>query len=330
MSIRVTVRPWLRVAVYLASFVAVVGLWGVHVVYTEARDGALLLAQVATRSLEVPTAKLVDELGPEALAGAHALVLNGQPLRVSAHHTARNVKSVLDRFSDHCVGGKAGEPDVMRAALAGDRPALRALLDDPMRFGVLRSERDDEGMLACFQSDESDRSLAGVFARLQRFLQTGDLGALGGLRFVTARRSETGSTHVVAVWTEGSFRLGALFPERGDAPGSDLDGVPRPPEALRTLTATTPSRGFSLRSYDSTRARPALTAFYDEALGRDGWEPMPLPDDLGAADRHDVRVFTRAGRAVTVMVEEQSADARAVTLIDLGDVRGIEASAAAL
>ena len=49
---------------------------------------------------------------------------------------------------------------------------------------------------------------------------------------------EDGLTHFVTFWTEGSFRIAHMMPIDGhDAGGADLENVPRPPGAYRTMSA---------------------------------------------------------------------------------------------
>jgi hypothetical protein len=127
---------------------------------------------------------------------------------------------------------------------------------------------------------------------------------------------------VLTVWSEGAFRIGALFPASGDAPGSDLPGVPRPIAATRELSVLAPGRSFALRLYGSTRPPQEVLAFYARALPEQGWEPLPtrLPEGRlgnGAA----MHAFTREGRAVAIGTSSAADGKTIVSLVDLGAVR---------
>jgi hypothetical protein len=71
-------------------------------------------------------------------------------------------------------------------------------------------------------------SVSDLTSRLQDFAKTGDLSAVGELRYVLAHRVD-GKTAVLTMWTEGPTPLLKMFPTSGDAPGRDPQEVPRAP-----------------------------------------------------------------------------------------------------
>jgi hypothetical protein len=282
------------------------------------------------------------ELGPDVVGEPQPLSINGEQLFVSSKQTELSVPEVLDRLADSCAararGARAPSPlqpapgdrwllDLDEKVQRAEKPqALPALLDSllhqPERLGILRDERAGAGQLACIAAPHGSGGLSGFLTRVREFVSSGDLAAIGDARYVAARRLENGKTHVLTIWSEGTFRIGALFPESGDAPGSDLPDVPRPIAATRELCVIAPGRSFALRLYGSTQPPQEVLAFYARALPEQGWDPLPtrLPDgrlDNGAA----MRAFTREGRAVAIGTSSTADGTTVVSLADLGAVR---------
>jgi hypothetical protein len=278
--------------------------------------GAYAQAEDALRALG---GRLSAELGPLLVDGAEPIELNGERLFATGSTSQLPVHEVLQRAEAHCRGAAASGAGAHAALGALPEPA-RELLLDPFRHALMRSESEADGMLACVIPAPGARTLTGLAQRLARLATHGDLAELGELRFVAARAAEGGRTQVVVVWSSGSFRLGALLPDgAGDAAGSDLPDVPRPPRARRELTATTPGHGFSLRMYGSSAGAAALDAFYTSALPQLGWDPLGAePEPPAPGDR--LRVYVRADRALAVHVRGGAEAERSVSLIDFGRV----------
>jgi hypothetical protein len=200
-------------------------------------------------------------------------------------------------------------------------PLLRALIEDPGRLGVLRGESADEGHLACLAQPRGTSGLMAFLERAGDFVASGDLSRLGDVRYVAARKLDSGKTHVIAVWSEGELRIGSLFPESGDAPGTDLPDVPRPPEATRQLCAMAAGRSFGLRLYDSPRPQQEVLAFYERELPSRGWEPLRTRLEAGRLrDGTSVRAFTRDGHVVALGIGGTNTGKTGISLIDLGAV----------
>jgi hypothetical protein len=288
--------------------------------------------------------ELAAELGPDMVGDAQPLVINGEQLFLSSKQSELPVAEVLDRLAMSCAararGPQAAPPlqpmpgdrwlldldeKIQRAETPAELPALLdSLLHQPEQLGIVRDERAGAGQLACIAPPHGNGGLTAFLARAREFLRSGDLAAIGDVRYVAARELDNGKTHVLAVWSEGAFRIGALFPASGDAPGSDLLGVPRPIAATRELSVIAPGRSFALRLYGSTQRPHEVLAFYARALPEQGWDPLPtrLPHgrlDNGAA----MHAFTRAGRAVAVGAGSGTDGKTVVSLVDLGAVRRI-------
>jgi hypothetical protein len=156
--------------------------------------------------------------------------------------------------------------------------------------------------------------MAARFSRLSRFLDTGDLGHLGDVRYVFAERNAEGLTHVVTAWTQGSFNLYSLFPAEGDAPGSDLEDVPRPKRSVRLLTAGAEGVPYSARIYEAPGHPKGILATYDLRMIARGWKPVLIDD------KDHRRVYGRDGRHVYVLPKPDRGRTL-VTLLEMGASR---------
>lgn len=187
------------------------------------------------------------------------LFVNGLELRLVTASFDEELGAVLDRFQGACrrSGGLR----------LGDAKAELAHLDTS-----LRRESDSEGVLACLDTG-GPLALNQVIARLEGFLETGDLGDVGSLRVVRAQRGR-GRTTVLALWTEGSAPLSRLFPSRGDAPGRDPLDFPRPPGTRRVLSAFEAGEPYALTVYreeDGAEADSERVRAYRASLEGRGW-----------------------------------------------------------
>jgi hypothetical protein len=268
---------------------------------------------------------LLQRLGPIPASGVQPIVVNGQRLFFASHQTSLAVAEVLNVFDRHCQENSSNLGEEL-----GKLPARFGAIDfperlrDPARWAVVREEaRDGEaGQLGCL-AQPREGGLSAVVKRLQAFVESGDLSRLGDARFVTARRAEDGkSTHVLALWTEGTFNFTNMFLSDGDAPGRDPEHLPRPPEARRVFSAEVPDQPYAIRMYDSTQARPALLSFYDGEMKRRGWAARPVAPKPGGDDfvieHPESRAFTRNGAALIVTTDSLEGGKTGVTLIEMG------------
>lgn len=280
----------------------------------------------AELSLQRLGTALQAELGPSLLGEPETISINGQLLMVSSRQSPLSVRAVLDAFAGHCTKGAGFEPERSLEPGSGgartESSRFKKLLEVSGQLAVLRSERAGEGQLVCFARDKERAGLRAIGEDLAGLLESGDFSRLGDLRYVTARAQENGKTHVLTVWSEGPLRLGALFPERGDAPGSDMAGVPRVPGSTRELCAQAVRHDYALRLYRSTRPGQEVLAFYDRELVRSGWQRVPTPIESGEL-RPGVfaRAFVRGGRALALGVDARSSEVgTGLSLVDLGTV----------
>lgn len=319
-------RRWraLRLAAYL-GFVSIAALiWTARSVYAEAERAARGLAL-----------RIVTELGPSVVGPPQMLEINGQRLMIGVKQSGLGVREVLDRFEVSCDKTSRDPKQLFADGLemAGEDMSISSPLRGFLRLGpsklsTWRSDLETEGHLSCLATGAGTRGLRGFIERTRAFLESGDLTELGELRYVSARKLENGKTQVIAVWSEGSFRIGAMFPESGDAPGSDMPGVPRPPSARRLLTAAAREHDYGMRIYASDESPPAILSFYERKLRQRGFARVALPlENSALREEVFVQAFTRAEHAVIVGVDARghrrasAGERTSVSLIDMGAVR---------
>lgn len=194
------------------------------------------------------------------------LNINGLSLGVLTLSTDLAVPAALDRFQSLCRqrGGLQVPP-----ALANRLGPARSAFD-----ATFRQEGQGEGVLACIDSGHP-MSLEQLTERLAAMQNTGDLAALGELRYVFARRSGA-TTTLLVFWTDSSAPLLELFPPSGDAPGRDPENVPRPEASRRILSATEHGAPYHLTLYKAGDQSPqALAGWYRAALEAGGWHVAP-------------------------------------------------------
>lgn len=227
------------------------------------------------------------------------LSINGARMLVSSGMDDRSVSEVLDVFEARC---RALDGDfAAQLEQAGESiPEGGDWLD-----GTIRQGDDERAYVACLDLGQSGLDPAGLLARVQRFLDTGDLAEIGELRYVFAERAEHG-THFVAYWTEGAFPLRAMFPSEGDAPGRDVEGVARPPGARRVLSATAAGEPYSLTVYaGASMGVEALESFYRTSLVEQGFRLLEAePGEAYEVDGDRGLVVEREGRIVTLVVAD--------------------------
>jgi hypothetical protein len=288
---------------------------------------AIVLGLVLAARARAAMADAALSLGGElskigvAMGPANRVRLNGELVNVASAMVDDAPAAVLDRFEGECRAHSGGIAEEMLALAATSKLPSAAGAGLP-GIGVLRKEGEARGAVACLARDGSEGS-AGFLRGLQAMLSSsGDLASLGKLRYVVAERSPGATrTHVVAAWTDGSFHLGALFPkaERGDAPGSDPAGAPRPDGSRRLLTASLEGVPYGIRVYDAPGAPTDVLASYDRAMPEQGWRAIAGVAGGLDAKGHPGRAFTRDGVDLMVFADasRKGAARTVVSVIEL-------------
>ena len=314
MKFRLPLGKKLKGVLRVALFLACVNVLATALYLPRARAAAEKFA--VSRGLAV-----LRQLGPQVEGSEQAMSINGQRMYLASRVTPLPLDQVLGLFEHSCQvnsGGLSQELGQLPTAIQG--VAIPAQWRDPSRWFTLREEDGDAGQVTCFVRQNSPGGLRGLIARLATFARSGDLAELGDARYVVAQRDRGSNlTHVLALWTEGHFNVLSMFPASGDAPGADSTEVPRPPSSVRVLSAEAPDRPYALRMYDSSLGASEILSSYSQQMQSRGWARLDLPRtgeiDLGQS----TRTFTKAGRAVIVVVNTTPEEKSGVNLIELGN-----------
>jgi hypothetical protein len=263
--------------------------------------------------------QLLQQLGPSIIGEAQGVLVNGERLFVASRTTELAPDAVLSAFERLCRSGTAEWRDEVNRL--PDAALLPERIRDVSNATTFRMDPDGKapGQVACIVPRGDMHGVKGLMKRLSEFVATGDLSRLGDARLAVVRRDEKSRlTHVVALWSEGSFSLLHMFPEHGDAPGRDSPYAPRPRDAVRVLSAEIEGRAYAMRVYDTVRSRDEVLATYSREMAGAGWAAQPLPSTPAFEVNENVRAFQKNGTAVLVAVNRTPAEKTGVTLLEMG------------
>jgi len=248
------------------------------------------VADVSHKSLQIGR-QLADL--QDLLHGAQEFRLNGQSIYFSSSKSDLPLKTVLDRFEDHCNRNHAFDANEwkelsdMKGKDVSPPPSSGI-----SKLGVFRQEDPTahDGAVMCFTKEAG---ATGMLAALETFEATGDLHNLGDLRYVHALQ-KNGQTLVQTVWTDGSFNVRSIMGTPGqDSIGSDFVNLPRPIDSRRVMTADAVGTPYSARIYESTSAPDKVLAAYANKMFTDGWSSVTSPDVGFGKTGFDGRYFMR-------------------------------------
>jgi hypothetical protein len=250
--------------------------WGAaHAASSSAEEGLLAISEFGS------------ELARAGGARVEGVVVNGLSLRLASGTLPDDPSSAVARFAAICRLENARFAREVEGIWG--RSSARVQSAAQLFDGTLRADRDGRGAVACL----SGVTLGTITRRIERFLSTGDVAEVGALRLVSLERTGAG-THCVALWSDGSLPVLGSFPAHGDAPGSDLDGVPRPSHGERRLSAHAIGAPVQMAVY----AAPEPDARrYQDVLRAAGFRVEEV------AGRPGTILARRGGRSVVVALE---------------------------
>lgn len=252
-------------------------------------------AEVGDRSIE---------LGRQMFALANAthndvtkVNLNGQTMFVGSAIAKDDVLGVLNRYEKHCRSNAAQSVDSWREIATGDAETQNS--NGFFTSGLIRSGNDQEGTVICFV--RSEKSKASAKEAISTFTETGELGALGQLRYVYVKRTPSGKAHVLTAWTMDKFSIKEIMPEEGkDVPGSDFSEVPRLPDSQRVLATQVEGTPFGVNVYRTTMGQDQVVKFYDEQMIKRGWFALDAEIEDKNPDHAKSHLYEKDGVVVTL------------------------------
>lgn len=290
------IRAFARVGIYLIAVCIVVGIFATR----SAMGGVAEQALIVGRQL----AKLED-----LTESSNRLSLNGEKINLASAVTVEPMEKVLDRFETLCreEGVLVHEFDRLDKVLKEKLPERKTAFD----LGILREESDRDGMVACMVQDASSNQSA--LESFSRFVDSQDLKDVGLLRYAYAKKTESGRTHVITAWTDGSFKLSALAPSADgtDTPGTDPSGAIRPPDSVRLLTAAVEGAPHAVRIYESKATPKDVLSSYEREMPKLGWEPIQAAE----YDVPEARYYSKGGVDLLVVADENG-ERTAVSMIE--------------
>ncbi len=273
-------RGLLRVLAYFSGVTLVCGVVSIRHARAEYQDQTLLFGR-----------QMLD-LAKAANHDVTKIIFNGQPVHVGTSVTQDSPESVLHRYEDYCkanigqtddfrdlekLGEPAGSPKVTPDL---SDPTIAALADKAAKVdqnalakaGYMRSEGKEggDGAVVCFvKGPKTKATTKDAFAS---FMSTGELGAIGELRYAYVSKAPSGKTLVLTVWTDSTFNLRDMIPEEGkDAPGEDFAEVPRLPGSSRVMSARAANMPYGVNVYKTNDAPTKALEFYDREMKAAGW-----------------------------------------------------------
>ena len=289
----------------LASYFAVIAVVGVVV--------AARLAYGHAKKVALTTGEDLLRLTEDGSIGdGYKLRLNGELVMISSATTSMTSNEVLDRFQGECATAADGisqeflhlrdSLDVTKAPLHVGFPGI----------GLTRQSTDKGGFLVCFAAGKAIAQSEG-YKRVADFARSGDVGDIGSVRYLAVEALPTGGSHVVALWTEGSFPLQAMFPEQGDAPGTDVPNAARPDGSRRVFSAYAEGAPYGIRVYETQKNGEAILSQYDAAMPALGWTAYP---DV-TKNTPNARAFSRDDVDILVTTDEQGSPTM-VSVVQMG------------
>jgi hypothetical protein len=257
----------------------------------------------------------------------HKVSMNGQTMYFASQVSEEPAEKVLGRYEEHCRMNAAQSPTDWKELAATAEKAqatIGANTEGAAKSGgVLRSGDREEGTVMCFvRSSTSKGTMVEALGALEK---TGDLGAFGQLRYVYAKRTDHGRTHILAAWTTDKFNVDEMFPpdDDKDAAGHDFKELPRPEGAVRTFSLHLDDAPYGVNIYESSGQSPDQVAkAYDTRLQKEGWFALDLegPGKRAAENMKGVtgRMYTKDGVMMTVVSHVEHG--KTVTGLGIGGV----------
>lgn len=282
-----------RVFAYGTAVGVLCGLASVSFARAEVIDNSLVIGRQMT------------ELAQSRRNQAVKVQMNGQEVVFASQLSHDSPKAILDRYEQLCRDNVAQSPDQWRdfAAQMPATPAGERGKEVAQTGGTIRGGTNEEGTVMCFVKSSTSRATIGE--ALSTFQKTGELGAIGQLRYAYVRKTKKGGTHVLAMWTMDKFNVKDMLPEAGDAPGTDFDQLPRPQDSRRLFSMRITGAPYGINVYESEQDPLALAKTYDQRLTRDGWFAIDIESkakrDTPRLDGVTGRVYEKDGMLMTVV-----------------------------
>lgn len=277
------------------------------VIATLAAIACALLVRTAEARIDETLKGFASELSSwrdmRLASSPRTLHVNGSELQFVSASAEISLHEALDRLEALCEQstGFVSAERILNTSQAPRDAEGRAWL-----HGVFREQSGSEGFIACL-STGGKLSPSELARRIARFTETGDLSAIGFLRYALARQKGK-QTSALVLWTDRQFSLLEMFPREGDAPGLDPRAAPRPENAARFLSAAELHAPYTVTGFRTQGSAGAALDSYLSQLKRAGWGTSPTGNPGAAIARRDGH---------TVVVSSSNADSGSMATLML-------------
>jgi hypothetical protein len=302
MRARRYIWPLLRLGTFIAVCCAVLLYADYRVARASVMEHLLGIGQRMAPFLD-------DARGVEPPREVH---VNGLRMWVAAGHTEHRPAEVRSWYAAR-YAGKGSATDTMTEALK----AVKML--PPSVTGLSQAQFGDDHMGGMAALDLGEHVDLRMLQTALRKLVTGKIGEAGHFRYLYYERTETGGTRFLTVWTDDQFDLTKFLPSGSeDAPGRDIEDVPRFPGTVRVLSGDERGRAAQMAVYSGPGSTETAALFYDARMRTLGWQADPrFASAAGRQGLHSARYMNAKGHEVVVDLapEEREGQRLAVTVI---------------
>jgi hypothetical protein len=253
------IAPFARLTVFIAVCAAVL----LYVDYRVAR------ASVMERLLGLGQRMAPFMDNARGIEAPRELHVNG--LRIwAAAGTTEQAPATVRRWYAERYAGKGTAMDVATDALKA------AKMLPPSVSGLTQSQFGDDHAGGMAAIDLGQGVTMKALGQMIGKLAAGKIGEVGHLRYMYYERTPTGGTRYLNVWTDDQFDLTKFLPSGSDdAPGRDLEDVPRYPGTVRVLSADERGKPGQMVVYTGNGSPETAAMFYDARMRSLGWQSDP-------------------------------------------------------
>ena len=221
--------------------------------------------------------------------------MNGVRIWVAAGKSDRSPTEVRHWYAER-YAGKGSATDVVTEGLKV------AKLLPPSINGLSQASFGDDKIGGMAALDLGGGLTLKTLARMRSKLAAGKIGEVGHLRYLYFERTPTGGTRYLTIWTDDQFDLAKFLPSGGDdAPGRDIEGVPRFPGSVRVLSADERGRAGQMAVYTGPGTPETGAMFYDARMRTLGWLSDPRYSEYAANQgMRSMRYMNAKGHEVVV------------------------------
>jgi hypothetical protein len=241
--------------------------------------------------------------------------MNGLRMWVAAGKTDRSPSEVRRWYAER-YAGRGTATDVITEGLK----AVKAL--PPSVSGLTQAQFGDDNVGGVAALDLGQGTTLKMIKQSLNKLATGKIGEVGHLRYMYFERTGEGGTRYITIWTDDQFDLTQFLPQGGqdDAPGKDIDDVPRYPGTIRVLSADERGRAAQMAVYNGTGSPETAAMFYQGRMKTMGWAQDPRFTQYASQQgMHSLRFMNAKGHEVVIDLtsDDRRGQGLTVTLLQL-------------